>query len=371
MKKNRRLVIVDLLKNNNKLIENCDFIALTHGAVRHKNTIGIDIKSYYKEFLISGKKKYFETLKKYLIKKKIHSINPVELEISNCRNEKYDYIHKIINIIILKEIIKDYQNIEVICDDPLYYNSYKSLSNKIKVNFDSKKKNFSYVLCFLVNRFTFFIRALLFISYIKLFTVKKKESLSNEVNLTFYPLFHKDDQDYMYRNKQKNLNFLITDETHLHSNIFELYKNFLKIKKNEKIIIVEKYIQIKDIVLNLFFTFKLVRNLKFNNSFRIKNIMFDDVILAYFYKSMINRSKLSIYKKALTKIANIYEIKKINYIMFEYGFGYFLKNSLPKKICFTGYQHGYYSDKLMWFDQVCSYKNKNEFLPNHIICKNK
>ena len=371
MKKNRRLVIVDLLKNNNRLIENCDFIALNHGAVRHKNTIGIDIKSYYKEFLISGKKKYFETLKKYLIKKKIHSINPVELEISNCRNEKYDYIHKIINIIILKEIIKDYQNIEVICDDPLYYNSYKSLSNKIKVNFDSKKKNFSYVLCFLVNRFTFFIRALLFISYIKLFTVKKKESLCNEVNLTFYPLFHKDDQDYMYRNKQKNLNFLITDETHLHSNIFELYKNFLKIKKNEKIIIVEKYIQIKDIVLNLFFTFKLVRNLKFNNSFRIKNIMFDDVILAYFYKSMINRSKLSIYKKALTKIANIYEIKKINYIMFEYGFGYFLKNSLPKKICFTGYQHGYYSDKLMWFDQVCSYKNKNEFLPNHIICKNK
>ena len=111
MKKNRRLVIVDLLKNNNKLIENCDFIALNHGAVRHKNTIGIDIKSYYKEFLISGKKKYFETLKKYLAKKKIHSINPVELEISNCRNEKYDYIHKIINIIILKEIIKDYQKI--------------------------------------------------------------------------------------------------------------------------------------------------------------------------------------------------------------------------------------------------------------------
>ena len=371
MKKNKRLVIVDVLKSNNRLIENCDFIALNHGTVRHKNTIQIDIKSYYKKFLISGKKKFHETLKKYLTKKKIHSINPVELDISNCRNEKYDYIHKIINIIILKEVIKDYQNIEVICDDPLYYNSYKSLSNKIEVNFDIKKKNFSYILHFFVNRFTFFIRALLFISYIKFFTVKKGQSLCNEVNLTFYPLFHKDDQDYLYRNKQKHLNFLITDETHLHSNLSELYKNFLKIKDNEKVIIVEKYIQIKDIILNLFFTFKLVRNLRFNNSFRINNIMFDDIILKYFYKSLLNRSKLSIYKEALTKIAKAYEIKKINYILFEYGFGYFLKNSLPEKIFFTGYQHGYYSDNIMWLDQACSYRNKNKFLPDHIICKNK
>ena len=371
MKKNKRLVIVDVIKSNDRLIENCDFIALNHGTVRHKNTISIDIKSYYKKFLSPSKKKYLETLKKYLTKKKIQTINPVELEISNCRNEKYDYIHKVINIIILKKIIKDYQDIEVICDDPLYYNSYKSLSNKIEVNFIREKQKFSYVIFFLVNRFSFFIRSLLFIFYIKLFTVKKKESLCNEVNLTFYPLFHKDDEDYMYRNKQKNLNFLITDETHLHSNLFALYKNFLKIKNNERIIIVERYIKIKDILKNLFFTFKLVKNLRLNNSFKINNIEFDDVILAYFYKSLINRSKLSIYKEALTKIADIYKIKKINYIMFEYGFGYFLKNSLPKKIFFTGYQHGYYSDKIMWLDQACSYKNKNKFLPDLIICKNK
>jgi len=371
MKKNKRLVIVDLLKSNNRLIENCDFIALNYGTIRHKNTISLDIKSYYEKFLILGKKKYLETLKKYLTKKKIYSINPVELEISNCRNEKYDYIHKIINIVILKEIIKDYQQVEIICDDPLYYNSYKSLSKKIEIDFKGKKRNFSYVLSFLISRFYFFIRTLLFISYIKLFTEKKQESLCGEVNLTFYPLFYKDDQDYMYGNGKKNLNFLITDETHLHSSLSKLYKNFLKINNDKKIIIVEKYIQIKDVIQNLFLTFKLVRNLKFNNSFRINNIKFDDIILTYFYKSLINRSKLSIYTKALPKIAYIYEIKKVNYIMFEYGFGYFLKNSLPKKIFFTGYQHGYYSDKIMWLDQVCSYKNKNEFLPNLIISKNK
>tara|TARA_B100000795_G_C22499689_1_gene323473 strand:- start:101 stop:370 length:270 start_codon:yes stop_codon:yes gene_type:complete len=89
MKKNKRLVIVDILKSNDRLIENCNFIALNHGTVRHKNTISIDIKSYYKKFLTPSKKKYLETLKKYLTKKKIQTINPVELEISNCRNKKY------------------------------------------------------------------------------------------------------------------------------------------------------------------------------------------------------------------------------------------------------------------------------------------
>ena len=57
--------------------------------------------------------------------------------------------------------------------------------------------------------------------------------------------------------------------------------------------------------------------------------------------------------------------------MFEYGFGYFLKNTLSRKIFFTGYQHGYYSDKVMWFDQLFYYKNKKNFLPNLIVCKNK
>ena len=106
-----------------QLIKDCDFIALNFGTIRHKNVINLDIKDYYKKFFTSKKNQYLKTLKRYLTKKKLHSIHPVELEISNCRNEKYDYIHKIINIIILKEIIKtetDYVN---------------SLRNIIKVKF--------------------------------------------------------------------------------------------------------------------------------------------------------------------------------------------------------------------------------------------
>ena len=77
----------------------------------------------------------------------------------------------------------------------------------------------------------------------------------------------------------KNLNFLITDETHLHMSFAKLCKNFFKIKDDKNILIVEKYIKLKDVIKNFFFTFKLLPSLKFNNSFRINNVVFDDIIL--------------------------------------------------------------------------------------------
>ena len=370
MKRNKRLVVTDLIKNNDILIKDCDFIALNFGRARQKNVVNIDIKNFYKRFLNSGKKKYHTTLKRYLSNKKIFPIHPVELEISNCRNEKYDYIHKIINILILKEVIKNYQHVEIIFDDPLYYDSYKSLSKKIKINFMGVKKSYPYVLNFLISRFYFFIKTFLFILSIKIFKENKTKNSCKEVNLTFYPIFFKNKQDYMYRNNKKNLNFLISDETNLYLGFRSLYKRFFEVKNQKDIIVVEKYIEIKDVIKNLFFTFKTVKTLYSNNSFKIDNIIFDDIILKYFYKSLLNSSKLNIYTKALLKIVSKLKINKVNYIMFEYGFGYFLRKTLSKKVFFNGYQHGYYSDKVMWLNQVNLYKNKKTFLPNKVICKN-
>ena len=370
MKRNKRLVVTDLIKNNDILIKNCDFIALNFGRARQKNVENIDIKNFYKRFLNSGKKKYHTTLKRYLSNKKIFPIHPVELEISNCRNEKYDYIHKIINILILKEVIKNYQHVEIIFDDPLYYDSYKSLSKKIKINFMGVKKSYPYVLNFLISRFYFFIKTFLFILSIKIFKENKTKNSCKEVNLTFYPIFFKNKQDYMYRNNKKNLNFLISDETNLYLGFRSLYKRFFEVKNQKDIIVVEKYIEIKDVIKNLFFTFKTVKTLYSNNSFKIDNIIFDDIILKYFYKSLLNSSKLNIYTKALLKIVSKLKINKVNYIMFEYGFGYFLRKTLSKKVFFNGYQHGYYSDQIMWLNQVNLYKNKKTFLPNKVICKN-
>ena len=52
MKRNKRLVVVDLIKNNNILIKDCDFVALNFGTIRQKNVINLDIKNYYKKFLV-------------------------------------------------------------------------------------------------------------------------------------------------------------------------------------------------------------------------------------------------------------------------------------------------------------------------------
>jgi len=370
MKRNKRLVVTDLIKNNDILIKDCDFIALNFGRAKQENVVNIDIKDFYKKFLNSGKKKYHTTLKRYLTKKNLFQIHPVELEISNCRNEKYDYIHKIINILILKEVIKNYQHVEIIFDDPLYYNSYKSLSKNIKINFKGIKKSYPYVLNFLISRFYFFIKTFLFILCTKIFKENKTKDSCKEVNLTFYPMFFKNKQDYMYRNNEKNLNFLISDETHLYLGFKNLYKRFFEVKNQKDIIVVEKYIEIKDVIRNFFFTFKIVKNLYSNNSFKINNIIFDEIILKYFYKSLLNSSKLNIYTKALLKIVSKLKINKVNYIMFEYGFGYFLRKTLSKKVFFNGYQHGYYSDKVMWLNQVNLYKDKKTFLPNKVTCKN-
>ena len=176
----------------------------------------------------------------------------------------------------------------------------------------------------------------------------------------------------MYRNNKKSLNFLITDETHLYMNLVNLFKEFFKINSNKNIIVTEKYIELKDIFQNFFSTFGLIEKLRKNNSFKINNIIFDDIIFKYFYISLLNRAKLSIYTKALPKITNKYKVKKLNYIMFEYTFGFFLKKILSKNIFFVGYQHGSYSDNNMWLSFVSTYKDKdkNKFLPDKVICKN-
>tara|TARA_B110001452_G_scaffold263324_1_gene264607 strand:- start:3700 stop:5289 length:1590 start_codon:yes stop_codon:yes gene_type:complete len=372
IKKNKKLVITDLGKDWSILIKNADIITLNYGSAQVNGVNFIDIKSYYKKFFSLKKKEYLNTLKKYLQKKNFLDIHPVELDIANCRNEKYDYIHKIINIIILKEVIKDYQEVEVICDDCLYYDSYKSLSKKIKITYLKNKKRSFYVLKFLTSRLYFFLKTFLFILVIKNFKDKKDVKTCKEINLTFHPAFFKNDEDYMYRNNKKSLNFLITDETHLYMNLVKLFKEFFKINSNKNIIVTEKYIELKDIFQNFFSTFGLIEKLRKNNSFKINNIIFDDIIFKYFYISLLNRAKLSIYTKALPKITNKYKVKKLNYIMFEYSFGFFLKKILSKNIFFVGYQHGYYSDNSMWLSFVSTYKDKdkNKFLPDKVICKN-
>ena len=57
--------------------------------------------------------------------------------------------------------------------------------------------------------------------------------------------------------------------------------------------------------------------------------------------------------------------------MFEYNFGYFLNKCFKENISnisLVGYQHGIYSERLMW-QNFSNYIRSKKFFPNKIICK--
>jgi hypothetical protein len=59
--------------------------------------------------------------------------------------------------------------------------------------------------------------------------------------------------------------------------------------------------------------------------------------------------------------------------LFEYNFGFYLINKIKcfsKKIKIYGYQHGIFSENLMWLDLLRLDKNKKNYLPNKIIASN-
>ena len=103
--------------------------------------------------------------------------------------------------------------------------------------------------------------------------------------------------------EKKNLcNFLITDETHLNYGLNELL-NYKKITENKKIINIENYIYLSDILIllfkNLFFHkyFKIIKKFNFNFSgLNLTNELEGALISSY-----INRSKLEIYSKAIPR----------------------------------------------------------------------
>ena len=58
--------------------------------------------------------------------------------------------------------------------------------------------------------------------------------------------------------------------------------------------------------------------------------------------------------------------------MFEYNFGFFLSNNIKKSLSsveLIGYQHGIFSDKLMWLN-LFKENNKNlKIFPDQIVVK--
>ena len=112
----------------------------------------------------------------------------------------------------------------------------------------------------------------------------------------------------------------------------------------------------------------LLKNINFN----FHGLNLSNEINNYTKISLFNALKLNIYKKQLNRIFFKFKIKKFHYYMFEYNLGFFLSNEIRKNsesVKLVGYQHGIFSEKLMWLDLLKLSKKKLTILPHEMVIK--
>ncbi|MDA9604797.1 hypothetical protein N9S39_03710 [Candidatus Pelagibacter sp.] len=332
-----------------------------------------------KLILLKYRKIYYEKYKKLLIKelttkakeskKKISFIN--ELELFNLRNDKNTNIDLILNILIIGEIIKieNFSNISLVTDNFLVKSIFAQTYPFIKINYkvDNKIKD-KFVLPKIIK---FYVKTLFLIIFIKIF-INNRVRLKkfNKACLSMYPIFYKNNKEKFFNDKNKiKFNFLLSDETHLNLSFFKIIKVLKEIKNNETIH-VESFITIKSLIKafikSIIYYFV---SLKLNFRFRLNNLDLSSFYKNYIYTSLLNRYKLNIYEEPFIKALKKFDIKQFDMYLFEYNFGFFLNNLIKKKtnnIKIVGYQHGIFSNQLLWLDILLKDKNKFNYLPDEI-----
>ena len=365
------LLILDIEKNFDLREKNVNFISLNKGLINFSDCKQIFLNDYQKQ-----KKKYFKILlrklKELIYEKKKFDFFLVEQEIFNLRNDKYNFIDKILNFLVIRYIIskKKIKKIKIISDNKNTFKVFKNLDleiDKVDLSIKRAKRNFIYL-----KILKFYLKALFVVIFIKL---RKKENVFNPKKDFFMSVFP-NKFDYSKRNfsKENIFNFLLTDETHLNHNIFQICKN-IKITEKKNILNIESLIPFTELILlilkNLFF-FNENKNKSLNEIY-INDLNLKNEINEFFSKSYINRSKLEIYKSALPTFLKKFDVKKIHTYLFEYNFGFFLIRNIrdfKKKIKILGYQHGIFTKNLYWFDLILSLKYKKKFLPSEIYSLN-
>ena len=337
------------------------------------------IKNSKKIFLFKYRKIYYEKYKKLLIKelsvkdqeskKKVPFIN--ELELFNLRNDKNGDIDLILNILIIGEIIKlgGYKDITLITDNVLVKNIFSKTYPSIKIDYrgTNRLKN-KFILLKIIK---FYVKTFFLIIFLKIFTNNKVTFKKfDEACLSMYPIFYRDNKEMFFDNKNKiKFNFLLSDETHLNLSFFKILKVLKKIDNNETIH-VESFITIKSFTKSFIKSIiHYLTSLRLNLKFRLKNLDLSSFYKSYILLSLINRYKLNIYEEPLIKAFQKFNIRKFNMYLFEYNFGFFLNNLIKKKtnnIKVVGYQHGIFSNQLLWLDVLLKNKDKFNYLPDEI-----
>ena len=366
----KNLILLDLKENLQIKEINCSYINLSSGSINLVNAKQIFIKKYLDKYYETYKKKLIISLRKKLKSSTIKFLE--ECEVFNLRNDKELFLNKLIVILIIRKFIfKKNRSIKIISDDYFTYKVFTKM--KYNVNYYGKTKkiyNFSSL-----KILKFYIKTLI-ILILERFSKKKKLSRTNYKNLylSLYPNFYiKNRETFFKRDKDLKINFLLTDETHLSTKLGDI-KDVLKKLRQKNTINLESFIYFSDIFkLILSLPYNMIYNFyNFNRKLEIENCDFSDFFKNYLNISLINRFKLEIYKKSIIRFMREFpNIKNFHYYMFEYSFGFFLTNLFKsnfKNINLIGYQHGIFSDKIMWLDLI---KSNKTYLPQKILALNK
>jgi len=373
---NDTLLLIDLSKNFDFIEKNKSYICLDKGRINLSNCKKIKLKNFsnYKK---KNYKLLIQKFRKLILDNPKNKFFLSEMEIFNLRNDRYEFPDRILNFLIIKKIIieKKIKKIKIISD--------KNSTLKIFDNWNLKveKKDFSKVDCKIkfpnLKIIKFLIKTIFLIFFLK-FLKKQKNNLNkkNFFYMSLYPNKFSYAKGDLFENNEGNIcNFLLSDETHLNLNILKLFQ-YAKKMNDKNILNIEKFINVSDILLLLtkhFYNLIIFKKIK-KISINFDGLNFEDELSDIYLGSYINRSKLEIYSKAIPRFLKENNVSNINLYLFEYSFGFFLTRSIREfsdKIKISGFQHGVFSNNLMWFDIINSFNFRKIYTPDNIYCLNK
>ena len=119
-----------------------------------------------------------------------------------------------------------------------------------------------------------------------------------------FPHFFKNGKNNFYNNKFINLNFLISDETHLNNSLFKNISSIFKLKDKKNLILTEQYISFGDVIFNFLNSLKRLKYLKEinNQKIELKKLDLSNQFRSLFLISLLNYNKLKNYEKAILHI---------------------------------------------------------------------
>ena len=369
----KKLIILDLINNKEILREDCYIIRLDKGLIRLKNFKIYDLSKLKKDKIITRKILLYLSNFKTLFKDN----DIYKTEISNYRDDKIDIYNRIENISNIKnKNLEKKFDIEIISDRSESFLIFNQFFKKCTFTHLGVKKKINPHLKFFLSRTKFFIKILFINIYLKIFT--KKKNITNNLGLSIFPLFIKNNEINLYNKKKLTyLNFLFTDETHISMNISKIIK-IIKILRNKKnFYLVERDIEIMDIFKIYFFSLKYLFHINkiLKSKIKINNINFGFYINQYFLDSIHNLLKLENYKSSVKKIfSKNFSLNEFHYFLFEYNFGFFLADIIKKNNCeikLYGYQHGIFDNDNKWLNLISKLNFRENFFPHKIFCKYK